>query len=428
MEGFLDTALALIIAFICSALGCAISLYNIYRHTTSYTQPTKQRAIIRILGIVPVYAVGSFFSMVFHQDALYFDTIRDIYEAWVINSFLNLILAYGGGENEICVKMAMDPGSIKHPCPLCCLPPIQLGSKFMRSCKKGCLQFVVIKPIFAVMSLIMYGMDKFDEQWYQFLLQSVYNISYTVALYSLLLFYLATHNLLHEISPVFKFFAVKIVIFATYYQSLAVAAAPGVPHELSQRFNNFILCCEMSLFAILHFIAFPAKEFSQGAMVTSFYSAFADAVNIQDVGRDLGTNFNSRYQNYASASGGAAVSPAIALKSRVKSVKMSKLSKSTLGNNKVESIPTSTNGNDEVIDFQVSEDDFQKGMPGMEQRDNSNNQQGNNTTTNGDAVTINVNNDATTTPKNNNSKDINELQDVDLGIETPTPLEKFDEL
>ena len=69
-----------------------------------------------------------------------------------------------------------------------------------------------------------------------------------------------------------------------------------------------------------------------------------------------------------------------------------------------------------------------KGMPGMEQRDNSNNQQGNNTTTNGDAVTINVNNDATTTPKNNNSKDINELQDVDLDIETPTPLEKFDEL
>ena len=163
-------------------------------------------------------------------------------------------------------------------------------------------------------------------------------------------------------------------------------------------------------------------------MVTSFYSAFADAVNIQDVGRDLGTNFNSRYQNYASASGGAAVSPAIALKSRVKSVKMSKLSKSTLGNNKVESIPTSTNGNDEVIDFQVSEDDFQKGMPGMEQHDNSNNQQGNNTTTNGDAVTINVNNDATTTPKNNNSKDINEFQDVDLDIETLTPLEKFDEL
>ena len=348
---FVEEPIASIIAFVCSTLGCVISLLNIYKHSTSYTQPGKQRAILRILGIVPIYAIGSFLSMVFHRDALYFDTIRDIYEAWVINSFLNLILAYGGGENEICVKMAMDPGSIRHPWPLCCLPPIQLGSKFMRSCKKGCLQFVVVKPIFAIMSLIMYGLDRFDEPWYQFLLQSVYNVSYTVALYSLLLFYLATHNLLHEISPVFKFFAVKIVIFATYYQSLAVAAVPGVPHELSQRWNNFILCCEMSLFAVLHFVAFPAKEFSQGAMVTSFYSAFADAVNLQDVGRDLGTNFNSKYQNYASASGGAMVSPAIALSKK----------QNPSGNDSREASHPQMVVEDD-ISFQVSEDDFRKGI------------------------------------------------------------------
>ena len=363
---FVEEPIASIIAFVCSTLGCVISLLNIYKHSTSYTQPGKQRAILRILGIVPVYAIGSFLSMVFHRDALYFDTIRDIYEAWVINSFLNLILAYGGGENEICVKMAMDPGSIRHPWPLCCLPPIQLGSKFMRSCKKGCLQFVVIKPIFAIMSLIMYGLDRFDEPWYQFLLQSVYNVSYTVALYSLLLFYLATHNLLHEISPVFKFFAVKIVIFATYYQSLAVAAVPGVPHELSQRWNNFILCCEMSLFAVLHFVAFPAKEFSQGAMVTSFYSAFADAVNLQDVGRDLGTNFNSKYQNYASASGGAMVSPAIAL---------SKKQNPSSDESMEASHPQMVVEDD--ISFQVSEDDFRKGIAARDEENSAKKEQQN---------------------------------------------------
>jgi hypothetical protein len=422
---FLDQPVALIIAFSCSFVGLVIALCNIYKHTTSYTQPDKQRAIIRILGIVPVYAVGSFFSMVFHEDALYFDTIRDIYEAWVINSFLNLILAYGGGENEICVKMAMDPGSIKHPYPLCCLPPIQLGSQFMRSCKKGCLQFVVVKPIFAVMSLIMYGLDKFDEPWYQFLLQSVYNISYTVALYSLLLFYLATHNLLHEISPVFKFFAVKIVIFATYYQSLAVAAVPGVPHELSQRWNNFILCCEMSLFALLHFMAFPAKEFSQGAMVTSFYSAFADAVNIQDVGRDLGTNFNSRYSNYASAIGGNAVSPAIALKSRVKSVKMSKISTSNV-NNKVESVPV--DNADEDIEFELSEDEFQQGMENRSSFSGKTNRKIGNGAT---IVNVNDNHHHTNISDTIGSKATNSddrLEDIDLGITKSAPLEKFDEI
>ena len=212
----------------------------------------------------------------------------------------------------------------------------------------------------------MYGLDRFDEPWYQFLLQSVYNVSYTVALYSLLLFYLATHNLLHEISPVFKFFAVKIVIFATYYQSLAVAAVPGVPHELSQRWNNFILCCEMSLFAVLHFVAFPAKEFSQGAMVTSFYSAFADAVNLQDVGRDLGTNFNSKYQNYASASGGAMVSPAIAL---------SKKQNPSSDESMEASHPQMVVEDD--ISFQVSEDDFRKGIAARDEENSAKKEQQN---------------------------------------------------
>jgi len=62
---FVEEPIASIIAFVCSTLGCVISLLNIYKHSTSYTQPGKQRAILRILGIVPVYAIGSFLSMVF---------------------------------------------------------------------------------------------------------------------------------------------------------------------------------------------------------------------------------------------------------------------------------------------------------------------------------------------------------------------------
>ena len=262
--------------------------------------------------------------------------------------------------------MAMDPGSIKLSVASVLLATHSIRIEIYAQLQKGCLQFVVIKPIFAIMSLIMYGLDRFENPWYQFLLQSVYNVSYTVAPYSLLLFYLATHNLLHEISPVFKFFAVKIVIFATYYQSLAVAAVPGVPHELSQRWNNFILCCEMSLFAVLHFVAFPAKEFSQGAMVTSFYSAFADAVNLQDVGRDLGTNFNSKYQNYASASGGAMVSPAIAL---------SKKQNPSSDESMEASHPQMVVEDD--ISFQVSEDDFRKGIAARDEENSAKKEQQN---------------------------------------------------
>lgn len=56
----------------------------------------------------------------------------------------------------------------------------------------------------------------------------VYNTSYSVALYGLLMFYKATRPLLTPFKPVQKFVAVKSVIFATYWQSVIVHFIPGV--------------------------------------------------------------------------------------------------------------------------------------------------------------------------------------------------------
>ena len=48
-------------------------------------------------------------------------------------------------------------------------------------------------------------------------------------------------------SPVGKFVAVKGIVFATYYQSLAVALLPGLAREQGERWNDLILCVEMVL-------------------------------------------------------------------------------------------------------------------------------------------------------------------------------------
>jgi len=47
---------------------------------------------------VPIYATGSFLSLVYPQHEMYFDSIRDCYEAVTIYSFLQLLLAYIGGK------------------------------------------------------------------------------------------------------------------------------------------------------------------------------------------------------------------------------------------------------------------------------------------------------------------------------------------
>ena len=39
--------------------------------------PGPQRYIIRLIFMVPVYALGSWFSLKYRDSAIYFDTVRD---------------------------------------------------------------------------------------------------------------------------------------------------------------------------------------------------------------------------------------------------------------------------------------------------------------------------------------------------------------
>ena len=74
----------------------------------------------------------------------------------------------------------------------------------------------------------------------------IYNISYTVALYGLLLFYSATRELLGPYYPVLKFFTVKFVVFLSFWQG-----------EFSPRFFSVLVVCARVLLIVVlrHFLA-----------------------------------------------------------------------------------------------------------------------------------------------------------------------------
>jgi hypothetical protein len=69
-------------------------------------------------------------------------------------------------------------------------------------------------------------------------------------------FYQAIKKLIKNFRPILKFASVKAIVFATYYQSLAVQASSMSP-ENTVMWNDFILCIEMVFFAGLLMIAFP---------------------------------------------------------------------------------------------------------------------------------------------------------------------------
>lgn len=98
--------------------------WQIYQHLRWYTNPQEQRWIVRILFIVPIYAIYSWISLLFFNSEsvyIYFFTIRDCYEAFVIYNFLSLCYEYLGGEGNIMSEIRGKP--IKSNCMYgtCCL-------------------------------------------------------------------------------------------------------------------------------------------------------------------------------------------------------------------------------------------------------------------------------------------------------------------
>ena len=79
------------------------------------------------------------------------------YEAFVIYTFLALCLSYVGGPGAVEIKMngfQIQP-NLWH-C-TCCLPPQTVDGLFVRRCKQGALQFVLLMPILGVASTVLYA-------------------------------------------------------------------------------------------------------------------------------------------------------------------------------------------------------------------------------------------------------------------------------
>lgn len=63
-------------------------------HLEHYNQPKLQIRVIRILWMVPIYAVDSWLSLRFKDARFYIDPLRECYEAYVIYNFFMYLVAY----------------------------------------------------------------------------------------------------------------------------------------------------------------------------------------------------------------------------------------------------------------------------------------------------------------------------------------------
>ena len=132
---------------------------------------------------------------------------RDCYEAYVLYLFLALLVAYlgDGDERQVIALLESQPREqrMNHVLPFkLCLGsgPVPHGAAFLKFCKFGTMQYIVLKPSCTLLALLLsaaglYGEGTFalNRFWvYQVLIM---NISVGYAFYCLGLFYIGRHEM-----------------------------------------------------------------------------------------------------------------------------------------------------------------------------------------------------------------------------------------
>ncbi|KAI9190839.1 organic solute transporter subunit alpha/Transmembrane protein, partial [Polychytrium aggregatum] len=287
------------------------SFVSISLHLKHYRRPDLQRLVIRIMFMVPLYAVTSLASLTSRYLAEYVDLFRDVYEAFVVYTFFILMINYLGGEREL-LTMLQDRMTTHHLWPLhYFLSPIDLSDpKVFLIVRRGVLQFVVLKPILAVFILIMKlmgfyheGLIRFDSAYVYVSL--FYNVSVCVAMYCLVIFYLQCSKDLEAYRPLPKFICVKAIIFFSFWQGFIVAVLVGfdIIHDkgdypaqaIAVAIQDGLICIESVIFAIGHAYAYPWTDYGTSHRLASrvvVIYALKDVLGTRDIIQDIIQTFS----------------------------------------------------------------------------------------------------------------------------------------
>ncbi|KAJ8294214.1 Transmembrane protein 184 [Rhodotorula toruloides] len=283
------------VGWICCAfftlIASSTSIWLISKHLAFFYHPTEQRHIVRLLFMPVIYAVCSFLSYFFYRQALYFQLVRDCYEALVIASTFFLLLSY----------LSNPPPSPETPIPKPYATKRERDARLRASVRdlhlknwmwplgwwkwrpagggpgegeaflwwmRVCIgQYVLVRPLSTLASVIgeatgYYCLASWSPKFVHIWSSAAISVSVTVAMYCVLQLFMPLKEQLKPYSPVLKFLCVKSVVFLTFWQDFLVTV--GViknrqywsADEIVIGLAALLSCFEMVLFALLHVRAF----------------------------------------------------------------------------------------------------------------------------------------------------------------------------
>ncbi|CAE6465933.1 hypothetical protein ACGC1H_006155 [Rhizoctonia solani] len=317
----------LVSAGLATAVATITSVLSICSHLKNYRKPALQRMVIRIMVMVPLYAISSFISLFSLEAGVIIDVLRDIYEAFVIYCFFHLLLIYLGGERSLLILLyGREPKEHAFPVRLF-KRELDASDPFtFLFLRRGILQYVQVKPVLAAVTLILKALGKYREGAFRvdagyLYVSIVYNASICLSLYCLAMFWVCVSNDLKAFRPMPKFLCVKGILFFSFWQSIFISFLVSIGfikhvgsytdmEHISLAITDTLICYEMPFFAIAHSYAFSTADYTEHTTHhvarMPFLHALRDAFGLLDVIVDAKETLHGgvTYQAYEPAEGG----------------------------------------------------------------------------------------------------------------------------
>ena len=183
--------------------------------------------------------------------------------------------------------------------------------------KRGILQYAWIKPALGIATVVMRATNTYQEGYIgltsgYFWSSVIYNVSITLSLYSLAMFWVCMSKDLQPFRPMPKFLCIKLIIFASYWQGFFLSVlqflgaipndVPGyTPDNLAAAIQDALICLEMPIFAISHWYAFSWHDYADvtiSAARMPVRYAFRDTFGIRDLIQDAKETFGREHYEY----------------------------------------------------------------------------------------------------------------------------------
>lgn len=252
------------------------------KHVQEFVSPL-QRHYVRILLMVPVYAVESWLALLFKNQRVYLEVLREAYEAWVIYTIQKLFVEFLGeriGVELSLSRHARDAENVDERVPFlfpfCRLRGWRRREEFQFRTNALVFQYVFLRSVLAVAELfaeskgtLCVGSTDFGNclfPWATLIL----TLSQFGAMYGLIFFYSEMSAELAPINALYKLLVVKAVVFLSFWQGAAVNLCEWLGYfqetefysveEINGGFQEFLVCWECLLAAVAYHFVFHYCE------------------------------------------------------------------------------------------------------------------------------------------------------------------------